>query len=367
MPSCGAECSGGPGCTLSATTSDADSADFIQRTVSGDVLAADDGGTADDPSEMDNSSDTDDSHNGEDSGSVTADTATTTMASGVVASGTSVDTSTADTTATSPQPTADSTSVPTPPLRLLDVGALGDNYARERTWVACRAIDLRAQHAAVRRSDFFAEPLERPFDVLSLCLVLNFVGEARQRGAMLWKAAAHLRPGGLLAVVIPRACVDNSRYCTDTLFRSALTHVGFSVETADHSRGLARYIARRAAGDALHGAAAGAARHGEGDASGERSGRKQAKRASGEGSTQQREKKTTTDTTASDTKTSTHTQRGLPKALQRRTVVRGGGQRNNFCVLLTPPWVPGEFAAEAAVGSQDGERDMNDQDDEDEQ
>jgi 25S rRNA (adenine2142-N1)-methyltransferase len=68
----------------------------------------------------------------------------------------------------------------------------------------------------VRLQDFFdfEPPPGKLYDVVSLSLVLNFVGEAKQRGQMLLKACRLLQPDstGLLFVVLPRACVENSRY-----------------------------------------------------------------------------------------------------------------------------------------------------------
>lgn len=178
-------------------------------------------------------------------------------------------------------------------LALLDVGALAANYTSEASWISARAIDLNAQTPAVARVDFFDEPLSPQLGVLSLCLVLNFVGDPRRAGQMLWKASVHLKPGGLLAVMVPRACVDNSRYCTDTLFQQALESAGFEVAVVDHSARLARYLARRR-------------------------------------------------TTGPHEGTCPAT---LPKGLDKRTVVRSGGQRNNFCILLEPRWVPGGTAS----------------------
>ena len=190
-------------------------------------------------------------------------------------------------------------------LRLLDVGALAENYKAEAGWIRARAIDLNSQTPAVARADFFDEPLQPPLDVLSLCLVMNFVGDPKRAGQMLWKAAAHLRRGGLLAVMVPRACVDNSRYCTDALFQQALQHVGFAVVTVDHSARLARYMARRV-DDGGGGGGGGGGGDGGGDAE-------------------------------------------LPGALSKRTVVRSGGQRNNFCVLLTPKWTAEEGSRQATA------------------
>eukprot|EP00040_Diaphanoeca_grandis_P026502 m.148564 g.148564 ORF g.148564 m.148564 type:complete len:299 (+) comp30605_c0_seq1:174-1070(+) len=106
-----------------------------------------------------------------------------------------------------PRPSTDSK------LRLLDVGALWPNYDKHK-WIEATAIDLNSNHSAVQQIDFFEYESETKFDAICLSLVINFVGEPRQRGEMLRKACRMLNKGGHLFLVLPRACVDNSRYTT---------------------------------------------------------------------------------------------------------------------------------------------------------
>jgi 25S rRNA (adenine2142-N1)-methyltransferase len=47
-----------------------------------------------------------------------------------------------------------------------------------------------------------------------LSMVLNCEPSPERRGTMLRLAARALRKGGLLLLALPRACVDNSRYCS---------------------------------------------------------------------------------------------------------------------------------------------------------
>jgi 25S rRNA (adenine(2142)-N(1))-methyltransferase, Bmt2 len=139
-------------------------------------------------------------------------------------------------------------------VRMLDVGAL-ENFLGRHPRVACTAIDLHPQHASVRKIDFFdfvrefrglpllgpasdlyagldlssasssdddaddtpaspALPGDARFDVVLLSLVLNFVPDRQARGRMLAQATHLLRSDGRgsLLVVLPKACVENSRY-----------------------------------------------------------------------------------------------------------------------------------------------------------
>lgn len=59
-------------------------------------------------------------------------------------------------------------------------------------------------------------------------LVLNFMGDAASRGAALSKAASLLKPGGHVFVILPTACVENSRYCTTGLLEQILASFGFA-------------------------------------------------------------------------------------------------------------------------------------------
>jgi 25S rRNA (adenine2142-N1)-methyltransferase len=120
-------------------------------------------------------------------------------------------------------------------LRLLDVGALQDHWSSHSHLVEATAIDLNPQHPGVLRADFFEFPplpsacSTPPFDAVVLSLVLNFVGDARRRGAMLERCAVLLPPGGALFIVIPAACVTNSRYMSHVLFVRILLAVGFQL------------------------------------------------------------------------------------------------------------------------------------------
>ncbi|KAF9504590.1 hypothetical protein BS47DRAFT_660044 [Hydnum rufescens UP504] len=101
-------------------------------------------------------------------------------------------------------------------LKLLEVGALKpDNYDRYRSWISNTPIDLRSRHPLIKQQDFLQIDVTTnagQWDVISLSLVLNFVPQARDRGKMLRLAHTFLRTRGLLFIVLPLPCVQNSRY-----------------------------------------------------------------------------------------------------------------------------------------------------------
>ena len=154
--------------------------------------------------------------------------------------------------------------------RLLEVGALKpDNFRSCASWIDVTPIDLRSQHPDIIEQDFLLlDPAENRcrWDMLSLSLVLNFVPNASDRGnkqPFMIRGHAHINvfPGGrmlqmahdmlvdsgLLFLVVSRTlfmrmmvssfstytqlplpCVENSRYLTfdhlDTLMRA----IGFA-------------------------------------------------------------------------------------------------------------------------------------------
>ncbi|KAI6151031.1 nucleolus protein [Pisolithus tinctorius] len=116
-------------------------------------------------------------------------------------------------------------------LGLLEVGALKpDNYASCSSWIDATPIDLRSRHPAIREQDFLLMEVNEnrgKWDILSLSLVINFVPEPRDRGRMLCLAHTFLRESGLLFLVLPLPCVENSRYLTFEHLSSLMTTIGF--------------------------------------------------------------------------------------------------------------------------------------------
>lgn len=115
--------------------------------------------------------------------------------------------------------------------RLLEVGALKpDNYASCSSWIDVTPIDLRSRHTAIREQDFLEMEVDENqgmWDIVSLSLVVNFVPEPRDRGRMLCLAHTFLRESGLLFLVLPLPCVENSRYLTFELLQSLMATIGF--------------------------------------------------------------------------------------------------------------------------------------------
>jgi len=133
---------------------------------------------------------------------------------------------------------------------LLEVGALKpDNYASCSSWITTTAIDLLSRHSSIIQQDFLTmdvdENAER-WDIVSLSLVVNFVPEPKDRGRMLVLAHAFLRPSGLLFLVLPSPCVENSRYMSSEHLASLMATIGFvEVEKRQRQSGKMAYWLHR--------------------------------------------------------------------------------------------------------------------------
>ena len=125
-------------------------------------------------------------------------------------------------------------------LRVLEVGCLSPaNAVAKAPAFAVTRIDLNSQHAAIEQQDFMERPLpvgdDDRFDLVSLSLVLNYVPSPEARGEMLKRVAEFLRgeekagngvcPG--LFLVMPRPCVDNSRYLTEARLKEMMASLGY--------------------------------------------------------------------------------------------------------------------------------------------
>lgn len=70
-----------------------------------------------------------------------------------------------------------------PSMRVLDVGALSpDNYRPYQSWIQAMPIDLNPQDPRITKQDFLKMTPRREFDIVSLSLVVNFVGDPKDRG-----------------------------------------------------------------------------------------------------------------------------------------------------------------------------------------
>ncbi|KAF7729354.1 hypothetical protein EC973_004610 [Apophysomyces ossiformis] len=83
----------------------------------------------------------------------------------------------------------------TRPIQILDVGAVApDNYKSYESWIKARPIDLNPQHPDIEKHDFLClNPPEEKYDIVCLSLVVNFVGDPKDR-ANLQNKVASLHP-----------------------------------------------------------------------------------------------------------------------------------------------------------------------------
>jgi len=87
--------------------------------------------------------------------------------------------------------------------------------------------------------------LKEKYDVVVLSLVLNFVGDPRQRGEMLMRCSRIIAEGGYLFLVLPLACITNSRYLDHSLFVRLMKKLRFDLHSNKESNKLCFYIFRR--------------------------------------------------------------------------------------------------------------------------
>ena len=172
-------------------------------------------------------------------------------------------------------------------LSLLEVGALSVENACARSKIfggGIERIDLNSRHPDIREEDFMDLPLPKGekefFDVVSLSLVVNYVGDPESRGNMLARVADFLRSrperkqrvdqikteesdglpegkhediGGkaedifpALFLVLPAPCVNNSRYLDEERLKAILETLGFSLIRRKLSSKLIYYLWRHA-------------------------------------------------------------------------------------------------------------------------
>ncbi|PGH05968.1 hypothetical protein AJ79_06657 [Helicocarpus griseus UAMH5409] len=145
-------------------------------------------------------------------------------------------------------------------LRLLEVGALSTTNAcsRVRHFEVTR-IDLHSQEKGILQQDFMQRPLpagegER-FDIISLSLVLNYVSEPAGRGEMLRRTTEFLTQRATLGkaeeeaafrpclfLVLPAACVLNSRYFTEGRLRDIMDILGYNMVNKKVTSKLVYYL-----------------------------------------------------------------------------------------------------------------------------
>ena len=151
-------------------------------------------------------------------------------------------------------------------LRLLEVGALRpDNTCSQSGFFEVERIDLHSQHPSIREQDFMERPVPGDdtelrvmgFDIVSLSLVVNYIGDPAARGEMLKRVSAFLRvqqhesgqekgeqlsrwlPG--LFFVLPAPCVINSRYLDEKRLVIIMASLGFELRRSKTSSKLVYY------------------------------------------------------------------------------------------------------------------------------
>lgn len=121
-------------------------------------------------------------------------------------------------------------------VSLLDVGAIdGKSYSKFQDWISTTCIDLNPMDDfnQVLKVDFFKFPIpqteDEKFDVVGLSLVLNFIGDLKKRGEMIRRSRKFLKQNGKLFIVLPLACLNNSRYLDSKRFELILNYLGFKL------------------------------------------------------------------------------------------------------------------------------------------
>ncbi|KAI4197704.1 MAG: hypothetical protein LQ350_005773 [Teloschistes chrysophthalmus] len=172
-------------------------------------------------------------------------------------------------------------------LKMLEVGALRtDNACARSGWFDVRRIDLRAQHEGIEEVDFMEMDVpdqrgngkegekgegkegREGYDIVSLSLVVNYVGDPVGRGEMLKRVQKFLRfddynfgeekeedglvfGGGRelslfpsLFLVLPAPCVMNSRYLDEERLGRMMGWLGYVRVKRKVSRKLVYYLWR---------------------------------------------------------------------------------------------------------------------------
>ncbi|OAL71295.1 hypothetical protein A7D00_4195 [Trichophyton violaceum] len=123
-------------------------------------------------------------------------------------------------------------------LRVLEVGALSSRNACSMVKALdVTRIDLHSQEAGILQQDFMERPLPTTdgdrFHIISLSLVLNYVPDPTGRGEMLRRTINFLTSSvkddvlPALFLVLPAACVLNSRYLTEERLDDIMTSLGY--------------------------------------------------------------------------------------------------------------------------------------------
>lgn len=117
------------------------------------------------------------------------------------------------------------------------------------------SIDLNPEHSdagsKVIKADFFDFAEQKltenmgKYHVICLSLCVNFEGCPKRRGLMLSLSSRLLHPGGVLFLVLPRACVKNSRYLDEDRFRVIMQAAGVPVLSTAYTSKLMKSVAEK--------------------------------------------------------------------------------------------------------------------------
>lgn len=144
--------------------------------------------------------------------------------------------------------------------RLLEIGALSTTNACSKSGLFdITRIDLHSQAEGITEQDFMERPLptttaER-FDVISMSLVLNFVPTPLDRGKMLRRTCQflakvrtlNLPPAAALYfptlfLVLPAACVANSRFMSEPHLNLIMASLGYVLHLRKQTTKLVYYL-----------------------------------------------------------------------------------------------------------------------------
>ncbi|KAK2765908.1 hypothetical protein FQN54_007423 [Arachnomyces sp. PD_36] len=131
-------------------------------------------------------------------------------------------------------------------LRVLEIGALSTkNQCSAVESLEVTRIDLHSQEEGILEQDFMMRPLPAGdrdmFHIISLSLVLNYMPDPAARGDMLIRSTkflteqlpAEARSIGTfkpyLFLVLPLACVSNSRYFTEERLKDIMMSLGYQM------------------------------------------------------------------------------------------------------------------------------------------
>ncbi|CAI4059964.1 hypothetical protein SUVZ_04G3530 [Saccharomyces uvarum] len=122
----------------------------------------------------------------------------------------------------------------------LEIGSLSSENRISRCGLFGEVVRIDLQeHEGVVKQDFMERPPPETendrFDLISCSLVLNFVKNHKDRGAMCHRMIEFLKPQGYIFIVLPQACVAHSRYCNESLLQKLFASIGLTLINSHQS------------------------------------------------------------------------------------------------------------------------------------